>query len=54
MSTLSGMLTRISDTLWRKPNLLILLLILPPALWLGIIYLGPLKRQGKRQGKIED
>ncbi len=42
MSTLSGMLTRISDTLWRKPNLLILLLILPPALWLGIIYLGSL------------
>jgi putative spermidine/putrescine transport system permease protein len=36
------MLTRISDTLWRKPNLLILLLILPPALWLGIIYLGSL------------
>jgi len=37
-----GPLTRISDTLWRKPKLLIFLLILPPTLWLGIIYLGSL------------
>lgn len=35
-------LTRISDTLWRRPNLLVLALILPPVLWLGIIYLGSL------------
>ncbi|MDE0970273.1 MAG: ABC transporter permease [Octadecabacter sp.] len=42
MKMQSAMLTSISDTLWRKPNLLILLLILPPALWLGIIYLGSL------------
>lgn len=38
MSTLN----RISDTLWRRPNLLVLALILPPVLWLGIIYLGSL------------
>lgn len=33
---------RFSDLLWRRRGLLILLLILPPALWLGIIYLGAL------------
>ncbi|TNF61039.1 MAG: ABC transporter permease [Rhodobacteraceae bacterium] len=37
--TLAG---RASDLLWRRQGLLILLLILPPALWLGIIYLGSL------------
>ncbi len=37
-----GFLTSLSDTLWRKPGLLVFLLILPPALWLGIIYLGSL------------
>ena len=37
--TLAG---RASDLLWRRRGLLILLLILPPALWLGIIYLGSL------------
>ncbi len=38
----SRWLTGLSDTLWRKPGLLVFLLILPPALWLGIIYLGSL------------
>lgn len=38
----SGVPGRISDALWRKPSMLIFLLILPPALWLGIIYLGSL------------
>lgn len=38
----AGVMGRLSDTLWRKPSLLIFLLILPPALWLGIIYLGSL------------
>jgi putative spermidine/putrescine transport system permease protein len=33
---------RISDTLWRRPKLLVVLLLTPPALWLGIIYLGSL------------
>jgi putative spermidine/putrescine transport system permease protein len=37
-----GVLVHLSDMLWRKPGLLIFLLILPPALWLGIIYLGSL------------
>lgn len=32
----------LSDTLWRKPALLLFLLLAPPALWLGIIYLGSL------------
>lgn len=35
-------LGRISDTLWRNPRLVIILLLTPPALWLGIIYLGSL------------
>ncbi len=38
----TGLSGRISDALWRKPSMLIFLLILPPALWLGIIYLGSL------------
>lgn len=33
---------RLSDLLWRRPRLLLILLLLPPALWLGIIYLGAL------------
>ena len=37
-----GVLARASDTLWRRPGLLILLMLTPPALWLGIIYLGSL------------
>lgn len=41
-SAVSGLQTRLSDTLWRRPKLLLLLLLLPPALWLGIIYLGSL------------
>lgn len=32
----------LSDTLWRRPNLLLLLLLTPPLLWLGIVYLGSL------------
>ncbi|MBF9033503.1 ABC transporter permease subunit [Rhodobacterales bacterium HKCCE2091] len=34
--------SRLSDTLWRRPRLLLLLLLIPPALWLGIVYLGAL------------
>lgn len=33
---------RLSDRLWRSPRLLLLLLLLPPLLWLGIVYLGSL------------
>jgi len=31
-----------SDLLWRRPKLLVLLLLIPPLLWLGIIYIGSL------------
>ena len=34
--------TPVSDMLWRRPNLLLLLLVAPPLLWLGIVYLGSL------------
>lgn len=38
----SGLAGAASDLLWRKPNSLLLLLLIPPLLWLGIIYLGSL------------
>ena len=38
----SGFAVRISDTLWRKPKLLLVLLLAPPVLWLGVVYLGSL------------
>ena len=31
-----------SDVLWRRPGLVLLLLLTPPMLWLGIVYLGSL------------
>lgn len=31
-----------SDLVWRKPGVLLLLLLTPPLLWLGIIYIGSL------------
>ena len=37
-----GVLGDLSDTFWRRPKLLVLLLLLPAALWLGIVYLGSL------------
>ncbi|MBF9030590.1 ABC transporter permease subunit [Rhodobacterales bacterium HKCCE3408] len=33
---------RLSDALWRRPRVLLLLLLVPPLLWLGIVYLGSL------------
>lgn len=35
-------LGRLSDLFWRKPAVLLLAMLLPPVLWLGIIYLGSL------------
>jgi putative spermidine/putrescine transport system permease protein len=32
----------LSDALWRRPGLLLALLLAPPLLWLGIVYLGAL------------
>jgi putative spermidine/putrescine transport system permease protein len=37
-----GFLRRLADTLWRHPRLLLLLMLAPPVLWLGVIYLGSL------------
>lgn len=34
--------TRLFDYFWRKPGLVIFLLLLPPLLWLGVIYVGSL------------
>ena len=37
-----GLAGRLSDLLWRRPNLLVVLLLAPPVLWLGLVYLGSL------------
>jgi len=37
-----GPMRRLSDTLFRRPALLLTLLLVPPLLWLGIVYLGSL------------
>ncbi len=34
--------TRMFDVFWRRPGLIIFLLLLPPLLWLGVIYVGSL------------
>ena len=37
-----GLLDRLSATFWRRPKLLLVLMLTPPLLWLGIIYIGSL------------
>jgi putative spermidine/putrescine transport system permease protein len=37
-----GVLGRISDVLLARPKLLTLLLLLPPLLWIGVVYIGSL------------
>jgi putative spermidine/putrescine transport system permease protein len=37
-----GALARLSTTFWQRPKLLLFLMLLPPLLWLGIIYVGSL------------
>jgi len=37
-----GLTRRMSDILFRRPSYLLLLLLVPPLLWLGIVYLGSL------------
>ena len=32
----------LSDAFWRKPTLLLLIMLSPPVLWLGIVYIGSL------------
>jgi putative spermidine/putrescine transport system permease protein len=37
-----GLTRRMSDIFVRRPSFLLLLLLVPPLLWLGIVYLGSL------------
>jgi len=37
-----GVFGALSDALWRRPGLLLFLMLLPPVLWLGVVYLGSL------------
>ena len=37
-----GVRGALSDAFWRRPKLLLLLMLLPPLLWLGIVYIGSL------------
>jgi putative spermidine/putrescine transport system permease protein len=37
-----GPADRLTGLFWRRPRLLLLLLIAPPLLWLGVVYLGSL------------
>ncbi|WP_325895223.1 ABC transporter permease [Grimontia sp. NTOU-MAR1] len=37
-----GFLVSFSDLLWRKPSVLLAILLGPPVLWLGVVYLGSL------------
>ncbi len=37
-----GLTGRLSDFLWKHPHVLLVILLGPPVLWLGIIYLGSL------------
>lgn len=37
-----GFASRVSGTLWRNPRLLVIILLAPPLLWLGIVYVGSL------------
>jgi putative spermidine/putrescine transport system permease protein len=38
----NGLLRRLSDVLIRNPRFLLLLLLVPPLLWLGVVYVGSL------------
>jgi putative spermidine/putrescine transport system permease protein len=37
-----GPADRLTGVFWRQPNLLLILLIAPPLIWLGVVYLGSL------------
>ena len=37
-----GVFGRLSDWLFRNPNLFLVLLFIPPLLWLGVVYIGSL------------
>src|SRR4029450_1086541 len=38
----SGLSGALSELFWRRPRFLVVLMLLPPLLWLGIVYLGSL------------
>jgi putative spermidine/putrescine transport system permease protein len=38
----TGLLGRLSDWLFRRPNHFLVLLFIPPLLWLGVVYIGSL------------
>jgi putative spermidine/putrescine transport system permease protein len=42
LATTRSSIGRMSDTLYRRPNLLLALLLLPPLLWFGAVYFGSL------------
>jgi len=37
-----GLAGRLSDIFWRRPGVLLFLMLTPPVMWLGIVYLGSL------------
>ena len=37
-----GIADRLTGLFWRRPNLLLILLLSPPLIWLGLVYLGSL------------
>ena len=37
-----GLADRLTALFWRRPNLLLVLLVSPPLIWLGVVYLGSL------------
>lgn len=42
LASSDGVLTRLSAIFWRRPKLLLALMLAPPLLWLGVIYIGSL------------
>jgi len=42
LATSGGALRRLSDVLYRRPNFYLLLLLIPPLLWFGTVYLASL------------
>ena len=37
-----GLLARLSDLFWRRPGVLLIVMLLPAVLWLGVVYIGSL------------
>jgi putative spermidine/putrescine transport system permease protein len=37
-----GIADRLTGLFWRRPNLLLILMLSPPLIWLGVVYLGSL------------